>query len=93
MHKREVRDAAELPVTQSASRITMSQRCCAHQPWQRCSVRVSGPTLVGKYLSDGARMVHDMSRLAREKASSFVFIDEVDAVAAQRHRVREPTAR
>jgi ATP-dependent 26S proteasome regulatory subunit len=56
-------------------------------------VRVSGPTLVGKYLSDGARMVHDMSRLAREKASSFVFIDEVDAMAAQRHRVREPTAR
>jgi ATP-dependent 26S proteasome regulatory subunit len=38
-------------------------------------------------------MVHDMSRLAREKASSFVFIDEVDAVAAQRHRVREPIAR
>ncbi|OIR57516.1 MAG: 26S proteasome regulatory subunit T3, RPT3/PSMC4 [Amphiamblys sp. WSBS2006] len=47
-------------------------------------IRVSGSEFVQKYLGEGPRMVRDIFRLAREKAPSIVFIDEVDAIATKR---------
>lgn len=37
-----------------------------------------------KYLGEGPRMVRDVFRLARERAPSIIFVDEVDAIATKR---------
>ena len=42
------------------------------------------PEFVQKYLGEGPRMVRDVFRLAREKAPTIIFIDEVDAIATKR---------
>lgn len=47
-------------------------------------IRVVGSEFVQKYLGEGPRMVRDVFRLAREKAPSIIFIDEVDAIATKR---------
>lgn len=47
-------------------------------------IRVNGSEFVQKYLGEGPRMVRDVFRLAKEKAPSIVFIDEVDAIASKR---------
>lgn len=47
-------------------------------------IRVNGSEFVQKYLGEGPRMVRDVFRLAREKAPSIIFIDEVDAIASKR---------
>ena len=36
------------------------------------------------YIGDGARMIRDAFNLAREKAPTIIFIDELDAVGRQR---------
>jgi 26S proteasome regulatory subunit T3 len=59
---------------------TMLARAVAHHA-SAAFFHVSGPALVGKFLGEGPQMVRDVFRLAREKAPSIVFIDEVDAVA------------
>merc|ERR1712228_234187 len=47
-------------------------------------IRMVGSEFVQKYLGEGPRMVRDVFRLAREKAPSIVFIDEVDSIATKR---------
>ncbi|RLG37793.1 proteasome-activating nucleotidase [Methanosarcinales archaeon] len=47
-------------------------------------IRVIGSELVQKYIGEGARLVRELFELAREKAPSIVFIDEIDAIAARR---------
>lgn len=47
-------------------------------------IRINGSEFVQKYLGEGPRMVRDVFRLAREKAPSIVFIDEVDSIATKR---------
>ncbi|MCE8423949.1 MAG: AAA family ATPase, partial [Candidatus Methanoperedens sp.] len=47
-------------------------------------IRMSGTELVQKYIGEGARLVRDVFNLAREKAPSIVFIDEIDAVGSRR---------
>ncbi|MDD5177660.1 MAG: AAA family ATPase [Candidatus Nanoarchaeia archaeon] len=37
-----------------------------------------------KFIGDGAKLVKEIFQLAREKAPSIIFIDELDAIAAQR---------
>ncbi len=47
-------------------------------------IKLSGPELVHKYLGEGARLVREMFQMAREKAPSILFIDEIDAVGGIR---------
>ncbi|MHC1567035.1 MAG: proteasome-activating nucleotidase [Candidatus Syntropharchaeia archaeon] len=47
-------------------------------------IRVVGSELVQKYIGEGARLVRELFALAREKAPSIVFIDELDAIGAKR---------
>ncbi len=47
-------------------------------------IRVVGSELVQKYIGEGARMVRELFELAKERAPSILFIDEIDAIAARR---------
>ncbi|HUV84026.1 MAG TPA: proteasome-activating nucleotidase [archaeon] len=47
-------------------------------------IRMSGSELVQKYVGEGARLVRDVFQMAREKAPSIVFIDEIDSVGGRR---------
>lgn len=47
-------------------------------------IRTVGSELVRKYIGEGARLVREMFDLAREKAPSILFIDEIDAIGARR---------
>ncbi len=47
-------------------------------------IRVVGSELVQKFIGEGARRVREVFELAREKAPSIIFIDEIDAIGARR---------
>ena len=47
-------------------------------------IRFVGSELVQKYIGEGARLVRELFELAREKAPSIIFIDELDSVGAKR---------
>ena len=47
-------------------------------------IRVVGSEFVQKYLGEGAKMVRDVFKMARENAPSIIFIDEVDSIATKR---------
>lgn len=47
-------------------------------------IEVVGSELVQKFIGEGAKLVKEIFELAREKAPSIVFIDEIDALAAKR---------
>ncbi len=50
-------------------------------------VRLVGSELVQKYIGEGARLVRELFQLAREKAPTIIFIDEVDSIGAKRLEV------
>ncbi|HKZ47368.1 MAG TPA: proteasome-activating nucleotidase [Thermoplasmata archaeon] len=50
-------------------------------------VRLVGSELVQKYIGEGARLVRELFQLAREKAPTIVFIDEIDSIGAKRLEV------
>lgn len=50
-------------------------------------IRFVGSELVQKYIGEGARLVRELFELAREKAPTIVFIDEIDAIGAKRLEV------
>jgi proteasome regulatory subunit len=50
-------------------------------------IRLVGSELVQKYIGEGARLVRELFELAREKAPSILFIDELDAIGAKRLEV------
>src|SRR5437764_5593391 len=54
---------------------------------QATFIRFVGSELVQKYIGEGARLVRELFQLAREKAPSIVFIDELDSVGAKRLEV------
>ncbi|ABO36058.1 Proteasome-activating nucleotidase [Methanococcus maripaludis C5] len=47
-------------------------------------VRVVGSELVKKFIGEGAKLVRDVFKLAKEKSPCIIFIDEIDAVASKR---------
>jgi len=47
-------------------------------------IEVVGSELVQKFIGEGAKLVKEIFELAREKAPSIIFIDEIDAIAATR---------
>lgn len=47
-------------------------------------IEVIGSELVQKFIGEGAKLVKEMFELARKKAPSIIFIDEIDAIAAMR---------
>ncbi len=47
-------------------------------------IQIVGSELVQKFIGEGAKMVKEIFQLAREKAPSIVFIDEIDSLAAKR---------
>ncbi len=48
-------------------------------------IKLAGSELVQKYIGEGARLVREMFELARKKAPSILFIDELDAIGASRY--------
>jgi len=47
-------------------------------------MRIVGSELVQKYIGEGARLVRELFDLAKKKAPTIIFIDEIDAVGASR---------
>ncbi|MBS3781836.1 MAG: proteasome-activating nucleotidase [Candidatus Thermoplasmatota archaeon] len=47
-------------------------------------IKLVGSELVQKYIGEGARMVRELFKMAREKSPSVIFIDELDSVATKR---------
>jgi proteasome regulatory subunit len=47
-------------------------------------IRMSGSELVHKFIGEGAQLVRELFTLARDRAPSIVFIDEIDAIGSMR---------
>jgi proteasome regulatory subunit len=62
---------------------TLLARAVAHETNAQF-LRVVGSELVQKYIGEGARLVRELFELAKNKAPSIIFIDEIDAIGAQR---------
>ncbi len=65
---------------------TMIAKAVAHHT-HATFVRLVGSELVQKYIGEGARLVRELFQLAREKAPTIIFIDEVDSIGAKRLEV------
>jgi len=51
---------------------------------QATFIRMSGSDLIQKFVGEGARLVKDVFQMARDKAPTILFIDEIDAVGGMR---------
>jgi 26S proteasome regulatory subunit T6 len=62
---------------------TLLARAVAHHT--DCQfIRVSGAELVQKYIGEGSRLVRELFVMAREKAPTIIFMDEVDSIGSAR---------
>jgi len=62
---------------------TLLARACAAQS-KATFLKIAGPQLVQMFIGDGAKLVRDAFALAKEKAPTIIFIDELDAVGTKR---------
>mmetsp|Transcript_40705 Transcript_40705/g.53394 ORF Transcript_40705/g.53394 Transcript_40705/m.53394 type:complete len:177 (+) Transcript_40705:454-984(+) len=62
---------------------TLMARACAAAT-SATFLKLAGTQLVQMYIGDGAKMVRDAFELAREKAPTIIFIDELDSVGTKR---------
>lgn len=62
---------------------TLLAKAVAHHA-KATFIHMSGSELVHKFIGEGAQLVRDIFQMAREKAPSIVFIDEIDAVGSIR---------
>ena len=47
-------------------------------------LKLAGSQLVQMYIGDGAKMIRDAFELAKEKAPTIIFIDEIDSIGVKR---------
>jgi len=62
---------------------TLLAKAVAHET-KATFIRVIGSELIQKYIGEGARFVREIFSLARQRAPTILFIDELDAVGATR---------
>jgi proteasome regulatory subunit len=62
---------------------TLLAKAVAHET-NATFIRVISSELVQKFIGEGARYVREIFNLARQKAPTILFIDELDAIAAER---------
>ncbi|ODV92600.1 hypothetical protein CANCADRAFT_89290 [Tortispora caseinolytica NRRL Y-17796] len=62
---------------------TLLARACAAQSGATF-LKLAAPQLVQMFIGDGAKLVRDAFALAREKAPTIIFIDELDAIGTKR---------
>lgn len=62
---------------------TMLARAVAAQT-KSTFLKLAGPQLVQMFIGDGAKLVRDAFALAKEKAPTIIFIDELDAIGTKR---------
>ncbi len=62
---------------------TLLAKAVAHET-NATFIRVVASEFVQKFIGEGARIVREVFRLARRKAPTIIFIDEIDAIAAKR---------
>ena len=62
---------------------TLMAKALAHEV-NATFIKVVGSELVRKFIGEGARLVHELFELAKEKAPTIIFIDEIDAIGAKR---------
>ncbi|XP_050080655.1 26S proteasome regulatory subunit 6A-like [Anopheles maculipalpis] len=62
---------------------TLLARACAAQT-KANFIKLAGPQLVQMFIGDGAKLVRDAFALAKEKAPTIIFIDELDAIGTKR---------
>jgi proteasome regulatory subunit len=62
---------------------TLLAKAVAHRT-NAAFIRVVGSELVQKYIGDGSKLVREIFEMARKKAPSIIFIDELDSIAARR---------
>ncbi len=62
---------------------TLMAKAVAHES-NATFIRIIGSEFVQKYIGEGARLVREVFKLAREKAPSILFIDEIDAIGSRR---------
>ncbi|HIP84157.1 MAG TPA: AAA family ATPase [Methanothermococcus okinawensis] len=62
---------------------TLLAKAVAHET-NATFIKIVGSELVKKFIGEGAKLVKDVFKLAKEKAPSIIFIDEIDAIASKR---------
>ncbi|MFX1323536.1 MAG: proteasome-activating nucleotidase [Promethearchaeota archaeon] len=62
---------------------TLLAKAVAHET-EATFIRVISSELVQKFIGEGARYIREIFELARQKAPTILFIDELDAIAAER---------
>lgn len=65
---------------------TLLAKAVAHET-EATFIRIIGSELVQKFIGEGARLVREIFSLAKDKAPSILFIDELDAIGSQRLKI------
>lgn len=62
---------------------TLLAKAIAHET-DATFLRMVGSELVQKYIGEGSRLVRELFKMAKEKAPTILFLDEIDAIAGRR---------
>jgi proteasome regulatory subunit len=65
---------------------TLLAKAVAHET-EATFIRIIGSELVQKFIGEGARLVREIFNLAKQKAPTILFIDELDAIGSQRLKI------
>lgn len=65
---------------------TLVAKAVAHET-NATFIRIIGSELVQKFIGEGARLVREIFNLAKLKAPTILFIDELDAIGSQRLKI------